>query len=213
MQSSFKYAIFDNDGTLLDSMKYWRLGTLEYIMANNMALPEEMTIRELLTSSSRESTTRLAEQRGLTFEEILPELEERMDRHYLHDVHPKPGCLEFLEALKADGAKLCVATAARGEPCRRALEKLDMLKYFDFVTDSYEIGVYKSKPEFFQAVAERMGTTAENCWVFEDAVYAMRGAKLAGAKVCAIEDYTALRNREEIMKIADRYVKDYRELM
>ena len=195
MRSSFKYAIFDNDGTLLDSMKYWRLGTLEYIMANDMALPEEMTIRELLTSSSRESTTRLAEQRGLTFEEILPELEERMDRHYLHDVHPKPGCLEFLEALKADGAKLCVATAARGEPCRRALEKLDMLKYFDFVTD------------------RRMGTTAENCWVFEDAVYAMRGAKLAGAKVCAIEDYTALRNREEIMKIADRYVKDYRELM
>ena len=46
---------------------------------------------------------------------------------------------------------------------------------------------------------------------FEDALYAMQGAKAAGMRVCAIEEYTAKHQREEILAIADAYISDYRQ--
>lgn len=103
-----------------------------------------------------------------------------------------------------------MATAAPRALCTQALARFDMLKYFDFVTDSYEMEMHKGQPEYFLRVAERLGAPASECWVFEDAVYAMRGAKAAGMRVCAIEDYTAQAHREEILELADAYIVDYR---
>ena len=68
---------------------------------------------------------------------------KRQGRHYRYDVVEKPGVGEFLAALKAEGAYLCVATAAPRELCRVALERLGIARYFDFVTDSYEVGMRK----------------------------------------------------------------------
>ena len=48
--------------------------------------------------------------------------------------------------------------------------------------------------------------------VFEDALYAMKSAKAAGCQVVAIEDSTARRQREDIQKVADRYVHRWPEL-
>ena len=45
MPFNCKYAIFDNDGTLMESMYYWRLGALEYIIAHRLPIPGEMTLR------------------------------------------------------------------------------------------------------------------------------------------------------------------------
>ena len=123
----------------------------------------------------------------------------------------KPGVGEFLAALKAEGAHLCVATAAPRELCRVALERLGIARYFDFVTDSYEVGMRKDDPQYFRTVAARLGAAPEACWVFEDALYAMQGAKAAGMRVCAIEEYTAKHQREEILAIADAYISDYRQ--
>ena len=44
MPFNCKYAIFDNDGTLMESMYYWRLGALEYIIAHRLPIPGEMTL-------------------------------------------------------------------------------------------------------------------------------------------------------------------------
>ena len=95
---------------------------------------------------------------------------------------------------------------------RQALDRHGLLKYFRFVTDGYEVGLSKSDPRFFQAVSDRIGVKVEDTWVFEDALYAVRGAKEAGARVCAIEDFTAAAH-EEIRSIADVYIRDYGELM
>lgn len=211
MLSSCKYAIFDNDGTLMESMYYWRLGGLEYLIAHRLPIPGEWTLREMFSCSSREFTRLLSEQmEGISYEEVVREMEERMERHYLYDVVEKSGVQDFLAALKANGARLCVATAAPRALCTQALARFDMLKYFDFVTDSYEMEMHKGQPEYFLRVAERLGAPASECWVFEDAVYAMRGAKAAGMRVCAIEDYTAQAHREEILELADAYIVDYR---
>ena len=212
MRFDCKYAIFDSDGTLLDSMRYWRLAPLEYMIEHDMEIPEQMTLHDLFMGSSRHFIARVAEERGLDVMEVLSGLERCMERHYRLDVREKPGVGAFLEELRAGGAKLCVATAAPRGMCAAALSRLDLLKHFEFVTDGYEVGLHKGEPEFFRIVADRLGADISDCWVFEDALYAMQGAKSAGARVCAIEDYTAGIHREEILSFADRYIADYRAL-
>ena len=134
-----------------------------------------------------------------------------MNRHYLHDAKRRENVPELLEKLRGMGKPMCVATGAPRQYARNGLSRLGILKYFEFVTDCYEFGMDKSQPEYFEEVARRLGTKPEKCVVFEDALYAMQGAKAAGMRVCAIEEYTAKHQREEILAIADAYISDYRQ--
>ena len=88
-----------------------------------------------------------------------------------------------------------------------------LLELFDFVTDVPEVGLEKSDPGFFRAVADRLGADPSETAVFEDALYAMQGAKAGGFSVCAIEDDSSRTERGQIMRIADVYVRGYADLL
>ena len=119
MPFNCKYAIFDNDGTLMESMYYWRLAGIEYMIAHRLPIPGEMTLREMFSHSSRAFSEDIARyEPGASFESVVAEMEERMGRHYRYDVVEKPGVGDFLAALHAGGARLCVATAAPRALCR-----------------------------------------------------------------------------------------------
>ena len=109
--------------------------------------------------------------------------------------------------------RMCVGTASLREFAAEALERQDLMKYFDFITDNRELGMEKNDPEFFRAVAARMCVEVERMCVFEDAVYAARGAKEAGCPVIGILDPTQVAEWNELARIADCVVKDYRELL
>ena len=46
-------AIFDMDGTLLDTMRYWRYTTLEFLLAHGLPVRDEDLLRMHDTSSRR----------------------------------------------------------------------------------------------------------------------------------------------------------------
>ena len=56
MNENFTAAIFDMDGTLLDTMPYWRYTTLEFLLAHQMPVPNEMLV-SMYDSSSRKLLT------------------------------------------------------------------------------------------------------------------------------------------------------------
>ena len=211
----FDAAIFDMDGTLLDTMRYWRYTSLEYLLAHQLPVrPEDLARMEW--TSSRALVKEIAEREGFdmgSWQTMVGELEEFMNRHYLHDVKRRENVPELLEKLRGMGKPMCVATGAPRQYARNGLSRLGILKYFEFVTDCYEFGMDKSQPEYFEEVARRLGTKPERCVVFEDALYAMKSAKAAGCRVVAIEDSTARLQRDEIRAIADRYIQNYSELL
>ena len=211
----FDAAIFDMDGTLLDTMRYWRYTSLEYLLAHQLPVrPEDLARMEW--TSSRALVKEIAEREGFdmgSWQTMVGELEEFMNRHYLHDAKRKENVPELLERLRGMGKPMCVATGAPRQYARNGLSRLGILKYFEFVTDCYEFGMDKSQPEYFEEVARRLGTKPERCVVFEDALYAMKSAKAAGCRVVAIEDSTARLQRDEIRAIADRYIQNYSELL
>lgn len=211
----FDAAIFDMDGTLLDTMRYWRYTSLEYLLAHQLPVrPEDLARMEW--TSSRALVKEIAEREGFdmgSWQTMVGELEEFMNRHYLHDAKRRENVPELLERLRGMGKPMCVATGAPRQYARNGLSRLGILKYFEFVTDCYEFGMDKSQPEYFEEVARSLGTKPEKCVVFEDALYAMKAAKAAGCRVVAIEDSTTRLQRDEIRAIADRYILNYSELL
>ena len=215
MADRIRAAIFDMDGTLLDTMPYWRFTTIEYCLRHAVPVRDEDLI-SLRYVSSRKMIAGILDREGRTDLDrgaIIPEVEAYMNRHYLYDARIKEGIIEYLEKLRAAGIRMCVSTGSPREYARNGLKRLGLIDYFEFVTDGYEYGVSKHDPKHFDLLAERLGTAAEHCEVYEDALYAMRSAKAAGCRVTAIEDGTAAPDREEIRALADRYITGWQELL
>ena len=203
------------DGTLLDTMIYWRYTSLEYLLAHRWPVTDEVLVR-MYGCSARRLLMEYAEERGFAIDraEMVRELEDYMNRHYLYDAHLKDDDVPaFLEMLKRQGVRLCVATGSPRQYARHELERLGILPYFEFVADIYEEMGDKSRPAYFEAVARRLGTAPERCWVFEDALYAIRAAKDAGCRVCAIADGAQAADWDRIRALADLTIHGYRELL
>jgi len=210
----FKAAMFDMDGTLTRTMRYWRLTTLEFLFSMGI-FPTDGQMSRVLTSSSRMLCQEILSEHGIEMsrEEILKGLEHYMRRHYESDATFKPRVHEFLDTLKARGIPMCIGTAAPRELAIIALTRLELIDYFDFVVDGYQHGVNKTSPQFFHMMAEKMGVEAKDMCVFEDAVYSIRSAKEAGCSVVGIEDQTQRNDREEIIRLSDVYIREYEELL
>lgn len=211
----FDAAIFDMDGTLLDTMPYWRYTTLEFMLAHQLPVSDALLTR-MYKTSSRRLVMQVAADSGLVLDPraVVAEMEGYMNRHYLYDANLKcPSVPAFLDRLKREGVRMCVATGSPREYARNGLRRLGLLDFFEFVTDNYEGALTKDKPGYFDALLERLGAARERCWVFEDALYAMKSAKAAGLRVCAIEDGAQQADREAIRALADVYIRDYSELM
>lgn len=212
----FDAAIFDMDGTLLNSMRYWRYTTLEYLLKYDMPVRDKDLVR-MLDTSSRKLVMEIAGREGIDVgsdRDVIVELEGFMNEHYKAHIQLKDAFVPgFLRKLKDGGVKMCVATAAPREFARNGLYRNGILDFFEFVTDTYEFSMSKSNPEYFRTVAERLGTVPERCMVFEDALYAMKSAKEAGCRVVAIEDLTARKQKEEIQSLADIYIRNYSEIL
>ncbi len=210
MASRFKGAIFDMDGTILDSMGHWRSLNVKFLNKRGLEVPEEIRGQELITHSGAAARLYLEKfNLGMTVQEVIREFEDDMGPMYENVIKPKSGAVKCLRALHEAGLKLSVATVTPREVAEGALRKQGILDLFEFVVCPTDTGMNKTKPEFFRMVADRMNIRAEDCVVFEDAVYAMRGAKAAGCAVVAVEDASAEPDLAEILKICDVYVRDY----
>ena len=215
MDYDFDAAIFDMDGTLLDTMPYWRYTALEYMLAHGWPVEKDVLLSMYMTSSRR-LLMDVARRQGRTVDrmEMIHELEGYMNRHYLYDARLKdPMVPALLEKLRANGVRMCVATGSPREYARNGLKRLGLLDYFEFVTDNYESEYTKDQPGYFDGVLRRLGATADRAWVFEDALYSMESAKATGLRVCAIEEDTQAADREGIKSLADIYIRSYSEIL
>lgn len=203
-----KYAIFDMDGTLIDSMVVWQELGLEYLHAKGVEEVPDIT-GELAPLTMAESAAFLAERFGL--EEapalIAEELNRLMELHYENDIPLKNGVRELLAELKKAGVRMCVASATAERLVRLCLGRLGVLSCFDFVLSCESLGASKREPLIYLKAAELFGAAPGEIAVFEDAKYAVETARAAGFYVAAVYDGAAAAQWEQISRMAHEAIR------
>ncbi|HQE06409.1 MAG TPA: HAD family phosphatase [Tepidanaerobacteraceae bacterium] len=204
---NFKGAIFDLDGTLLDSMPFWETLGSEYLKAKGI-IPRENVDRTLKTMSLQQGARYLKREFSIpgSEDEIIDEIVAMIEDIYLSKVPLKAGALPLLERLYEEKVRMCIATATENSLAKAALERLGALRYFDFILTCFDTGMGKDRPEFFLKALELLNTPKEETIVFEDALYAIKSAKAAGLLVVAVYDESFHEEREEIRVISDFYL-------
>ena len=214
MKSRYKLFCFDMDGTLLDSMGYWHLSKIELLLDLKLPL-SPVGMPDILYRSFRDVLAYYREKHGFECEwdDMIEKYRAVMYRWYRKGLDPKPGAREFLQRLQQEGIRVCVGTATDRNIAREALKKAGMLEYIEFVTDIAEMGSGKENAAFFENLAARAGVETSEILMFEDALYAMQGARSAGCGVVAIEEAASDWEKDEIIAFADRYIRSYHELL
>ncbi len=209
-----QFAIFDLDGTLLDSMPVWKNLGKSYLLSRGVKPPENL-LEILKTQTLEESADYFRKHLGLSgsTEEILRGIHEMITRDYAETIQVKPFVRDYLKKLYTYGQKLCVATATPANLAALALERLDLLQYFSFVLDCGEAGNGKNSPDIYLQAANRLGAPMEACTVYEDTLHAIKTAKNAGFYVIGVQDASASQDEAEIQSLCDRYIRSFRELL
>ncbi len=206
----YPYAIFDMDGTLLDSMAYWRNLGADYLKMQGIAVPEDLNERTR-PMTLEESAAYFREELGVTgtVPEIVDRIYSLIVDNYRYRIQAKPGVAEFLAKMKEQGVKMCIVTATFDYVAMPALDRLGLTPYFEFVMDCREYGG-KTRPDVYDAAAAKLGGDRTNTMVFEDAAYAVKTVHEAGYYVVAVEDECRKDWEEKLRAMADDYVEDYR---
>lgn len=202
-------AIFDMDGTLLNSMDYWGKVATEFLTKNGYDATNNDN-RRFLEQGMREFYAYATTTLGMTksYDEVHDEIYNLIREKYETVVKPKDGAIEMLDALLENGVKMCLATATDRETVEIVLKRLGMEKYFSKIFTVKEVGIGKSQPKIYQLALEYLGTPKDSTYVFEDAYYAINTAHSNGFLVVGIYDKNVFVSKEEIKKLCDYYVDE-----
>ena len=203
-------AIFDMDGTLIDSLGFWEvfwsalgrkfLGSEDF----RPSAEDDKAVRTLTTAGA----TKLIHDKykmGSSADELLAESDRILKEYYETTVCLKPGVPELLDNLKSLGVKMCIASATDKKLLNIAFYRLGLDKYFDTILSCADIGKGKDVPDIFFAALDHLGTTLETTWVFEDSAVAIDTAHKAGFKTVAIYDKFNY-GQDQMKKTADHYI-------
>jgi len=208
-----KYAIFDLDGTLVDSMTMWRSVGKTFLEQHGYP-PLKYAKKSSNDTWEKDFLNAVREELGIdvTYDYFFKWFSDYVIEQYSHHLPLKPYAKELLERLKADGVKMCICSSTHRFMMQPALERLDLLKYFDFTCHCNEFGKEKNQPDIFFHCMEKLG--AENpceVAVFEDAFYSANTAKNAGFYVVGIYDVTEHRN-EQMKAVCNQYISDFSQI-
>ena len=209
-----KAVVFDMDGTLLNSMPYWRKINSDFLSDRGLEPPEDIRA-DLMSISNRVCANMYADKYKLnmTTEDILAEYRSRMSRYYATEIEPKPHVGEYLDYLLDNGVRLCLGTATPRALAEPALSRHGLWDKFEFILSGMDMGLMKESPEYYLTAADMLGLPVGDCVMFEDALYAMQGAKAAGMQVWGIYEPIQKGNLAQIEEICDVFIHDYAELL
>ena len=206
-------AIFDVDGTLLDSMFIW--DTIGETYLRSIGYEPREKLNEVFKNMSLFQAARYYRTEygvTLSIDEIMNGVNAMLERYYRFEVSLKPGVAELLAQLQASGVKLCIATATDRYLVEAALERCGVLSCFGEIFTCNEVGHGKDEPDIFEAALRFLGTRREETLVFDDALYAVRTAKEAGFPVAAVYD-SHERSQAEVRARSDLYLEDLTQLV
>ena len=212
-----KTAIFDMDGTLVDSLMLWEViwsSFGEKFLGDRSFAPNAEDDKKVRTLTLKDAMQLSHDhyQIGESGAELLDLANRIMIDFYASRVELKPGVREFLEHLQSQGTKMCIASATAPDLLAVAMKHCDLEKYFPRIFSCGAIGKGKEHPDVFLLAKEYLGTETEETWLFEDSLVAIETAIKIGMPTVAIYDRYNF-GQERMKEIANDYIAEGETLM
>lgn len=207
-----KAFIFDMDGTIIDSMSFWKRVPTLYLQSINIkniacdvdqivqAMPVSQSAKYLIDTYDLNKTTK----------EVQSEILQLISEQFCKLVPLKKGIKTFLE--KNKNIKMVVATASPKKLAQEILIYHGVYDYFDDILSCDDYKTSKDNPLIFIESAKIMNQKISDCFVFEDNLEAILTAKKAGFKIIGIKDDYFIDDQQEIKNNVDIYIEDFENL-
>lgn len=212
--NNIEAVIFDLDGTLIDSMNIWAKIDEEYLGNFGLTVPEKLQ-EEITHLTLTETALYFKENFNIenTIEDIISTWHDMAFYHYSNTIKLKDGVIPYLKSLKDMNIKIALATSNSVPLLEATLKNNGIYDYFDVITTTEEVKKSKDNPDIYLLSAKKLNVSPERCLVFEDIVQAVNGAKLAGMKVYSVYDESSKSQKEELIRLSDKYILTFNELL
>ncbi|MDE6565576.1 MAG: HAD family phosphatase [Clostridia bacterium] len=214
LPSNIKYAIFDLDGTLFDSMWLWKQIDYDYLSKRGIQVPNDymkcinhLSVMDTALYSIKRFNLKDSPQ------ELIAEWLDMAKQAYCNKIMLKPYVVEFLQKLKSQNIGMAVATSLSKELALPALQRNGILQYFDTVVNSEQVTRGKGFPDIYLKAISHTHFKSCDCVVFEDILQGVKGAKKGDFYVVGVYDEESKSDHDEIKSVADKFINDFSELI
>lgn len=204
--------LFDFDGTLVDSMRYWAEGMISVL--DNHGIKYGDDIIKIITPLGTKGTAEYFQSIGLNvpIEEIHEEVFGFLTPIYQKIIGEKKGVRQCLKRMKEQGYRLHVLTASPHEWLDPCLKRLGLFSLFENVWSCDDFGTGKTNPDIYVEAAKRIGASVSEVTFLDDNINADKAAKIAGMSVVGVYDASTAESEEEMRQLNDGYIYDFCQL-
>lgn len=206
-------AVFDLDGTLIDSNPVWE--KLDRIILGRRNIAADDVFFQKLTAMTYEDAAAEIRKLGIDIsaDEFKDEINELAVYEYSQNIRLKDGAEKYLVYLKNNNIKITLATASPAELYEPVLKNNGVYDLFDAFTTTDEVGRSKDYPDIYIEAAKKISVTPECCIAFEDVLKGVLSAKKAGMFSVGVYDESSAGCIDEIKKASDKFIYSFNEML
>lgn len=185
-----KLAIFDLDGTLIDSEPIYAKGWQQALANYGFEISEETLQR--MTGQSIQTNNKVIQ--AIVGEETIVQHVRQLREDYYYralergEIHLVAGSRDFLQQFANQSLTMAVASASKKEKVMKTLSTLGIKDYFVQVMAGDEVQLSKPDPEIYLRVLKKMNGTAEEAIAFEDSLSGVKSSTNAGITTLVVGD-------------------------
>lgn len=179
------FILFDFDGTVFDTVE----GITKSVRYALLKQGRDEPTQALRCFAGPPLIDMFMEHCGFTreqAEQALADFRERYTPIGLYECRVFPGIREVIEALKAAGKKVGIATSKPQELAEELLAREGMLALFDTICGSDSSGNNCAKAQVLTRAMEKLGAEAERTVLVGDTKYDVHGAHACGVKCIGV---------------------------
>jgi len=208
-----KKYLFDFDGTLVDSMPTFVKVMLAVLDKNNIKYTNDIV--KIITPLGYEGAAKYFISLGVKkpLEDLILEMKEKAFNEYAYNILAKEGVINTLIKLKEKGNSLNILTASPQIVLVPCLKRLNIYHLFDNVWSCDDFNTTKADPNIYKMVAQKLKINTSDIIFLDDNINGLKTAKKTGVIIYGVYDETSKEYEEDIKKIADKYIYNFKELL